>query len=127
MKLGGISSAWYQREIEIPKEWGGRKVSISLEYLNSHAVVYVDGKSVGEIRFPGGEVDVSSVCQPGQKHVLSLLVTAMPLKGVVAGRGLCGDVYLIGRPAGARIEDVKVETSVRQGQISIAASVSKME
>src|SRR6266566_1262260 len=125
--------------MEIPKEWAGRKIAISLEYLNSHAVAYVDGKSVGEIRFPGGEVDVTSVGRPGQKHVLSLLVTAMPLKGVllsytdsasarevkgaVARRGLCGDVYLIGRPASARIEDVKVETSFRKVEVRVEAIV----
>ena len=61
--------------------------------------------------FRGGEVDLTSVCRPGGKHVLSLLVVAMPLKGVmlsytdsasarevkgsVARRGLCGDVYLV--------------------------------
>ena len=31
---------------------------------------------------------------------------------------MCGDVYLIGEPAGTRIKDVSVETSLRQGQIT---------
>src|SRR5688572_30454714 len=44
VKLGGISAAWYQREIEVPREWMGRKIALELEYLNSHAAVYVDGK-----------------------------------------------------------------------------------
>jgi beta-galactosidase len=139
VNLGGINSAWYQREIEIPKEWAGRKIALSLEYLNSHAAVYVDGKKAGEILFPAGEIDLTSACQPGQKHILSLLVTAMPLKGVllsytdsasarevkgaVARRGLCGDVYLIGRPSAGRIENVAVETSVRNGEIKISASL----
>jgi hypothetical protein len=83
VRLGSINSAWYQRGIEIPKEWAGRKIALSLEYLNSHAVVFVDGKKAGEVFFPAGEIDLSSVCRPGQKHVLSLLVTAMPLKGVL--------------------------------------------
>jgi len=138
-KLGTISSAWYQREIEIPKEWEGRKMALSLEYLNSHAVVFVDGKKLGEIFFPAGEIDLTAACKPGQKHLLSLLVTAMPLKGVllsytdsasarevkgaVARRGLCGDVYLMSRPVGARIESVGVETSVRKGEITICAAV----
>src|SRR6185436_1931725 len=80
VKLGSINSAWYQREIEIPKEWAGRKIALSLEYLNSHAVIFVDGKKAGEIFFPAGEIDLSAVCQPGEKHVLSMLVRAMPLK-----------------------------------------------
>ena len=85
-----------------------------------------DGKRVGEIRFPAGEVDISSVCRPGATHLLSLLVVAMPLKGVrlsfndsnaarevkgsVARRGLCGNVYLDATPAAARIGDVKIDT-----------------
>jgi len=66
--------------------------------------------------------------------VLSLLVAALPLKGVmlsysdtasarevkgtVARRGLCGDVRLAAFPAGLRIADVKVDTSVREGRIT---------
>ncbi len=106
-----------------------------LEYLNSYAAVYVDGKKAGEMRFPGGEVDLTSLCRPGGTHRLSLLVVAMPLKGVmlsytdtasarevkgsVARRGLCGDVYLVSTPAGPRIADVKVDTSVRKKELTL--------
>ena len=132
--LRGITSAWYQREITIPAGWGGRRITVRAEYLNSFAAVYVDGKKAGEMRFPSGEVDVTSLCAAGRTHVLSLAVVAMPLKGVmlsykdtasarkvkgsVARRGLCGDVYLVGSPRGPRITDVKVDTSVRKGQIT---------
>jgi DNA-binding TFAR19-related protein (PDSD5 family) len=95
-----------------------------VEYLNSYAAVYVDGRKVGEIRFPAGQVDLSAAVRPGATHVLSLLVVAMPLKAVmesyndtntarqrkgsVERRGLCGDVWLIGEPAGARLSDVRI-------------------
>src|SRR6516165_4272764 len=71
----------------------------------------------------------------GGKHVLSLLVTAMPLKGVllsytdtnsarevkgtVERRGLCGDVFLTSTPPAARITDVKIDTSVRKGEVTV--------
>ena len=129
-KLGDVTAAWYQREITVPAQWAGRRIALHAEYLNSFATVLVDGKQAGEMRFPGGEVDLTPVCRPGATHVLSLLVVAMPLKGVmlsysdtasarevkgsVARRGLCGDVYLSSTPAGPRIGDVKVDTSVRQ-------------
>ncbi len=132
--LGGITAAWYQRQITVPGEWTGRRIVLCAEYVNSFAAVYVDGKKAGELRFPGGEVDLSAECRPGQKHVLSMLVVAMPLGGVmlsysdtasarkikgrVARRGLCGDVYLASRPPGPRISDAKVVTSVRKGCIS---------
>jgi len=124
----------YQRQITVPAEWTGRRIVLRAEYVNSYAVVHVDGKRAGEIRFPSGEVDLSAACQPGQTHVLSMLVVAMPLKAVmlsysdtasarkikrrVARRGLCGDVYLASRVPGPRISDAKVVTSVHQGRIS---------
>ncbi len=140
--LRGITAAWYQRELTVPKEWSGRRVTLSAEYVNSFAVVFVDGKKVGEVRFPAGEVDLTAACRPGGKYLLSLLVLALPLKGVllsytdsnsarevkgsVERRGLCGDVYLAATPAAARIADVKVDTSVRKGEITVSAALADL-
>jgi beta-galactosidase len=141
--LGHVTSAWYQREIAIPKDWTGRRIELSLEYLNSYAAVYVDGKKAGEARFPEGTVDLSSACRPGEKHLLSLHVIAMPLKGVLLSyqdtnsarqvlgtvnrRGLCGDVYLVSTSTGPRITDTNIETSVRRSQITISAALSGLK
>ena len=141
-KLTGVSSAWYQRDITVPADWAGRRIVLTADYVNSRAVVYVDGKKVGEMLFPSGEVDLSSACRPGTKQVLSMEVTALPLgdviaifgdsnaprkgKGSVNRRGLCGDVYLIGEPAGPRIHDVKVDTSTRKGEITIHAALENV-
>jgi hypothetical protein len=135
VNLRDVTAAWYQREITVPAEWGGRRITVSAEYLNSYAAVYVDDRMAGETRFPGGEVDLTSLCQPGGTYRLSLLVVAMPLKGVmlsytdtasarqvkgsVARRGLCGDVYLVSTPPGPRITDLKVDTSVRNKQLTL--------
>jgi hypothetical protein len=94
---------------------------------------------MGAIIFPGGELEITASCCPGATHVLSMFVTAMPLKGVmlsyadtasarkvegsVARRGLCGDVYLVSTPIGARIADVKVRTSVRKWEIMFDAAL----
>jgi beta-galactosidase len=135
LPLGVLSAAWYEREFTVPEAWSGRRISLTLDYLNSYAVVHVDRVQVGEVRFPGGEVDLTSTCSPGERYRLSVLVVAMPLRGVtlsytdsasareiegtVARRGLCGDVYLVGEPPAARISDVRVETSVRLKQITV--------
>jgi len=140
VRLGGLTAAWYQREITIPADWTERRIAVYAEYVNSYAAVYLDGKAAGEIRYPAGLVDITSVCRPGQRHVLSILVEAMPLqavmlsysdtnaarqvKGSVARRGLCGDVYLIGAGRGARLADVKVDTSVRQWEITFEAGLT---
>jgi len=137
--LRSITAAWYQRQITIPAEWAGRRITISAQYVNSHATVFLDGRDVGAIVFPGGELDITAACRPGATHVLSIFVVAMPLKGVmlsyidtasakevtgsVARRGLCGDVYLVSTPVAARIADVKVDTSVRKWQITFDAAL----
>ncbi len=137
--LSGTTTAWYQRELTVPETWAGRRITLCAEYVNSLAVVYVDGKRAGEIRFPAGEADLTAVCRPGGRHVLSLLVMALPLKGVllsytdtnsarevkgsVERRGLCGDVYLVGTPTAARVTDVKVDPSVRKGELTVSAAL----
>ncbi len=142
-KLDEVSSAWYQREITIPKDWSGRRIALAAEVVNSYAAVYIDGKKVGEILFPAGEADLSAVCRPGRRYVLSLLVVAMPLRGVmlsysdtnsakqVAGsverRGLCGDVSLVGTPKAARLEHVRVDTSVRKQQLAVTAALAALD
>ncbi|HVY70931.1 MAG TPA: hypothetical protein VHH73_13445, partial [Verrucomicrobiae bacterium] len=139
-KLAEVRAAWYEREITVPANWAGRKISLSLEYLNSYAAVYVDGTRAGEIHFPGGELDLTSACRPGVTQRLSLLVVALPLKGVmlsytdsasarevkgtVARRGLCGDLFLASVPAGPKITEVNVDTSVRRRELAIRAKTS---
>ena len=75
--LRGVTAAWHEREITIPNNWAGRRISLATDYLNSFAAVYVDGKKVGEMQFPSGEVDLTAACPAGSKHVLSLLVAAV--------------------------------------------------
>jgi beta-galactosidase len=143
VKLGGISAAWYERELSVPSNWSGRRISLSIEYLNSYAMVFVDGVKTGEVHFPGGEVDLTTGLAPGTKHRLSLLVVALPLKGVmlsytdsasarevkgkVERRRLCGDVYLVSMPRGPKITDVNVGTSVRKRELTINAAVESLE
>ncbi len=142
-QLRDVTAAWYQVEIAVPAEWAGRRVALTAEFLHSFATVYVDGRKVDDMRFPGGEVDLTSVCRPGRKHVLSMLVVAMPLKAVVlsysdtAGakevrgsvsrRGLCGDVFLVGTPQGARISHLRVEPSVRKWQITFDTALDGID
>ncbi len=139
-KISAVKAAWYQREITIPADWANRRVTLATEYINSVATIFIDGKKIGELHFPAGELDLSAACKPGQKYTLSILVNALPLKAVmtryidtavgrevkgsVPRRGLCGDVYLIGAPPAARVEEVKVATSFRRGEISIDSALS---
>ena len=119
-------------------------IAAARDYLNSFAQVFIDGKPAGEIRFPGGELELTPFCRPGRKQVLSMLVIAMPLSAVttlprgqgvlnsmsgseyqgnVTLKGLCGDVYLVGTPAGPRLADFKIATSTRLGEITFDAAL----
>ncbi len=139
-KLAEVQSAWYEREISIPQHWAGRRIVLDVEYLNSYAVGFIDGRQVGQLRFPAGQFDLSKVVRPGTTHVLSLLVVAMPLKAVmesysdtntarqrqgrVERRGLCGDVWLVSEPVGARLSDVRIDTSFRRKQITFEVGLA---
>ncbi|MBI5770766.1 MAG: hypothetical protein HZA93_23515 [Verrucomicrobia bacterium] len=141
-RLGEVSAAWYQREITLPATWSGRRITLSAEYVNSIAEVWLDGTRLGEIRFPGGELDLTPAGRPGATHTLSLLVTALPLKAVllsyadtntarevkgrVARRGLCGDVFLVATPPGARIADVKIDPSFRRREIAFDVALDAL-
>jgi hypothetical protein len=131
--------ATYERDVAIPAEWRGRRITLSADCVNSYAAVLVSGAPAGEMRYPAGEVDLTPLCRPGETVVLRLDVTAMPLKavmlsysdtasaktveGTVARRGITGDIFLNAMPAGPRIGNVKVETSVRQRTITIDAGL----
>jgi hypothetical protein len=140
--LNSLGVAWYQREISIPANWKNRRIVLNVDYLNSSAVIFIDGVKLGELMFPSGELDLTSTCLPGQKYTLSMKVTALPQsdvvavfsdsnaprqgKGQVERRGLCGDVFLSGVPLKARINEVKIITSVRKGEISVQTSIENL-
>ena len=141
--LRATRRVWYEREVAVPAAWAGRRIVLRAAYVNSRAAIHVDGSKLGEILFPAGEADLTAVCRPGEKHRLSLLVEALPLgaviasfgdtaapkevRGSVARRGLCGDVWLESEPAGARIAGVRVETSVARGRIGVAAQLAGLD
>ena len=142
VRLETVTAAWYQRLITIPARWKDRQILLHADYVNSYAAVFIDGRKVGEIVFPAGSVDLTGVCEPGKTYKLSMLVLALPLKGAilaytdtaaarqvrgsVARRGLCGDLFLMALPKGERIEDLRLESSFRRGTVTIVAKVANL-
>jgi hypothetical protein len=140
--LAALNRAWYEREVTVPGAWAGRRITLSAEYVNSYAIVCLDGAKVGELRYPADELDLTAACRPGGTHRLSLLVVAMPLQGVmlsyndtasarqvqgnVERRGLCGDVFLCSAAAGPQVQDVRVDTSVEERQVTFGAALGDL-
>jgi len=61
-----VTAAWYQRELNIPDGWKGRRILLTLEYINSNAIVYIDGQKAGEVWYPDGQIDLTTFCKPGK-------------------------------------------------------------
>jgi len=142
-RLSSLDAVWYLREVTVPADWQGRRIALHVDNLNSYATVFVDGREVGAMVFPGGELDITQACTPGRTHELALRTIAQRLnpEGTtyvsnepkvnnwtpLSYRGLCGDVFLASAPAGARVTDVKVDTSVRRWLLSIDVGLAGLE
>jgi beta-galactosidase len=140
--LKTLSRAWYEREVEIPAAWQGRRVVLDLRRVSTDATVFVNGKTAGVINWPGGQLDITALVEAGQKAVLRLLVVATADEGkmlvlmgdakgqnttatsVLLSSGLVGEVFLESRPAGATISDVFVQPSVRENRLVLDVELS---
>lgn len=134
-----VTEAWYERRLDIPEEWNSRSILLDLNRVSTGAEVFVDGKKAGEVTWPGGQIDLTAVVQPGSSHVLRLLVSAshdraktINAMGVgqntlvdakLASRGVIGEAFLYSRPQGARVDSVWVRTSVRNKELEIDADL----
>jgi len=129
-------AAWYERTIAIPAEWSGRAVVLDIDRVSTDAVVYVDGKPAGDVRWPAGRVDLTGLVTPGTEATLRLRVLAVDdrtevthfmgyvdepkSKANLDHRGIIGDgLKLLTQPRGARIDGVFVRPSTRQQKVDL--------
>ncbi|MBV9468795.1 MAG: hypothetical protein JOZ57_06080, partial [Abitibacteriaceae bacterium] len=88
---------------------------------------------------PSGEVDIGQAVRAGEEATLSILVLAttqgtsetfldpgrvVTRASALQSKGLIGDVLLCGRPRGAHISDVFVQTSTRRKELKLQVEVS---
>jgi hypothetical protein len=70
-----VGAAWYQREIDIPRSWKGKRVVLTLERAHWETRVWVDGRALGSnnsLSTPH-EYDLGTALAPG-KHRLTIRV-----------------------------------------------------
>ncbi len=132
---------WYEQTVHIPQHWRGRQIVLDLQRVGTDALVFVNGKRCGEVRWTGGEVDITEFVQPGQTALLRLLIVATPderqVPELFAGRltthnfqgwhwacGITGEVFLHSRPKGACIADVFVQPSVRRKELVVTVDLA---
>ena len=134
---GETPAAWYERDLTIPAAWSGRAILLDLQRVSTDAAVFIDGREVGRIAWPGGEVDLTTAIRPGQTHRLRLKLVAVTdaaevtrFMGTGEGqviketatlgtRGVIGDAQLSSRPAGAYLTNCGIRTSVREHSLAL--------
>ena len=69
-----LGAAWYQRDIEIPKDWSGKRVVLFLERPHWKSTVWLDGREIGsDISLCTPHEDDLGPLPPGQ-HRLTICV-----------------------------------------------------
>ena len=135
VNLSELSRAWYARPFIVPGDWAGRTILLDFSRISTDASVFVNGHQAGEIHWPSGQVDVTSLVNIGETNSLRLQVIAtaedksiaqymgfdqVSIKTASLGsRGITGDVFLRSRPAGSYVSDVFVQTSTRQKRLTV--------
>ncbi len=137
--------AWFRRTFELPSEFSNKRIILRFEAVAHHAVVYVNGKMVGEHLggFEPFEFDITEVARPGAENELLVGVTdwiAGLVEGIVppddpekmpkdsmlipygsrphARRGIWDDVFVYARDA-LHIADGFIITSVRNRALTV--------
>ena len=69
-----IGAAWYNKEVEIPESFEGKKIILSLERCHWESTVWLDGKNLGSNQSLAAphKYDLSDF-KPG-KHILSIRI-----------------------------------------------------
>jgi hypothetical protein len=137
-----VGVAWYQRDIEIPPDWRGRRVVLSLERPHWGTRVWVDGKQAGSnnsLSTPH-KYDLGTALAPG-KHRLTIRVDNGLVVDVGVNshcvtdhtqgnwNGIVGDISLRATPP-VWLDDVQVfpqvatKSVVVRGQIGNATAQS---
>jgi beta-galactosidase len=139
-----LHQVWYERQIDVPGSWTGRRVVLDFRRVSTEAVVTVNGVACGEVPWPFGRVDITKAVKPGAKAELRVLVKANAEQGehelwmgTNAGQrlkasnrlstaGLIGEVFLLSEPLGPAVSDVFVKTSVRKRAVTLDVEVTGM-
>ena len=71
-----INAIWYQRTINVPAEWSGKKIFLNFGAVDYETYVYIDGR-LQAIHYGTGSsfaVDITKAVRPGESHNLVVKV-----------------------------------------------------
>jgi len=126
-----IGPAWFQRDIEIPVDWSGKRVRLHLERVHWQSTVWLNGQKVGSSDSLGTPHGFELGSPAPGKHVLTLRVdnrlgpvNVGPLSHSVTDHtqgnwnGVVGSMELRATPA-ARITHVEVTPEWSTGKVKL--------
>ena len=70
-----VNSLWYQQSASIPADWRAKTVMLSFECIEGDAIVFLNGKRIGEVLQPGGEIEVTESANCGEENQLRIFLT----------------------------------------------------
>ncbi len=136
--LDNLQYGWYERELAVPALFSGKRILLDFEMIQAQLIVFIDGKNVKLLKFPGGKVDITDFVKPGKKHRLNILVIAKPMKdsdtvvmdvtnifkvdAKLKFRGITGDVYLLGVPKDISLESIRFTSDTDDMTLNTAVS-----
>ena len=127
-------AAWYQRDIEIPKEWAGRRVALTLERAHWETRVWLDGGLIGSnasLATPH-EYDLGRVSTGA--HTLTVRVDNRRIADIGENshaisdhtqgnwNGLVGKIELRAGPA-VWVEDLQVYPHTAAGSVTVKGAI----
>jgi beta-galactosidase len=138
-----IDSLWFEQAVTVPLAWRGQKVIADFHRVEGDAIVFLNGRRVGERLRPGGEVELTGAVRWGEVNRLAVFVTRDytgisrgfeqdPLRRAAReGRiprerwhvGITGPVVLSTRPPVAAVTDVFAVPSWRRKELALEVEV----
>ncbi len=132
-KMEEYNHAFYLRKFVASQVKADQQLMLAVDRVTIKGTVYLNGQKLGDTmeRFPG-LYDITKLVKPGENELV-ILVDAnldggekmymgaemtVDVKRKATLRGLTGDVRLLVRPSGLRVDDIFVKTSVRQHKIT---------
>jgi hypothetical protein len=141
-KYKGVSIGWYRRNVTIPSSWKGRSISLEVMLPHNAVTAFIDGKKLGELPWPGGELNLTEVVKPGATIELVLMVDTKALTSLAEAflgtkgfspnsirperlSGVSGEVALYARPTGPKIDRILTIAHVAERTLELAISTSE--
>ena len=66
-----IHRLWYRTSPDIPVEWKGRVTLLELDRIDGDAIVFVNGRRIGEVLNPTGTIRLGGL-KPGKRNVIDI-------------------------------------------------------